>query len=109
MTTNIQPLRLDLKRSRSCGLIVNELVTNCFKHAFSKDTGNEITIEFALDPESGTHTLRVRDNGVGMPDGLDHMKPKSMGLQIVSILANDMNATITRGGKGGTEFIISFR
>ncbi len=109
MTTNIQPLRLDLKRSRSCGLIVNELVTNCFKHAFSKDSGNEITIEFALDPESGTHTLSVRDNGVGMPGEFDHLKLKSMGLQIVSILVNDINGTIKRGGKTGTEFIISFR
>ncbi len=109
ITTNIQPLRLDLKRARSCGLIVNELVTNSFKHAFPGDIGNEITIEFALDQESGTYTLIVRDNGVGMPDELDCAKPKSMGLQIVTILVNDMRGAITRGGKGGAEFIISFK
>lgn len=86
ITTNIncQNLNLKLKESIALAMIFNELLTNSFKHAFAEVDKPEIVIEY-ID-----HRLTYFDNGPGMEKSV---KPKSIGLKLIQILSNDLNAT----------------
>jgi PAS domain S-box-containing protein len=102
-----------------CGLIVNELVSNALKHAFPGGRKGEIQIGFRRigDLESGIQhensemfELKVRDNGIGMPQDMDFRNTESLGLRLVSTLSeNQLQGAIHLTGRGGTEFQIRFK
>ena len=52
--------------------------------------------------------LRVRDNGVGLPAGLDWRQSRSLGLRLVQMLAGQLRATVELNRGAGTEFEITF-
>lgn len=90
-----------------CGLIINELVSNCLKHAFSDGRRGVITV--ALHSVDGSTELMVRDNGVGMPETVDFRNTESLGLRLVTILAEDqLKGKIALEREGGTTFRITF-
>jgi PAS domain S-box-containing protein len=90
-----------------CGLIVNELVTNVLKHAFP-DRKGEITVN--VRGFNKTVELVIADNGVGIPDGIDFRTTETLGLQLVSILAEDqLGGEIQLIKNKGTEFRITFK
>lgn len=70
-----------------CGLIINELVSNCLKHAFPHGEG-EINVTLHTCGEHEIE-LAVTDNGIGIPDNIDFKSTKSLGLCLVAILAED--------------------
>ncbi len=90
-----------------CGLIVTELVSNCFKHAFPTGEFGEIVISLRAD-DSGSWTLAVGDNGVGLPKNLDPANTESLGLQLVHSLATQLEAILTIRGDGGALFEFRF-
>jgi two-component sensor histidine kinase len=91
-----------------CGLIVNELVSNSLKHAFTNGQGGEIKISLHTD-DADVITLVVGDNGVGLPNGLDFRKSDSLGLQLVMSLISQLSGSIDVDTTGGTRFTIRFR
>lgn len=98
-----------------CGLIINELFSNCLKHAFPKNIGNGehggragfISVGIKSEPE-GQVVLTVKDNGVGFPENLDFRKTESLGLQLVCTLVEQLNGTIELVRNNGTTFSIKF-
>jgi len=56
----------------------------------------------------GRYLLVVRDNGIGLPDGFDFQHTKSLGMQLVMMLAQQMGGEIEIDGKNGTAFKIRF-
>jgi PAS domain S-box-containing protein len=90
-----------------CGLILNELISNAFKHAFHPNPVGDIYIDLHLDP-SRQVTLRVRDNGVGFPAEVDFQNSPSLGLQLVNTLVKQIDGAIELQRNSGTEFIITF-
>ena len=90
-----------------CGLIINELVSNSLKHAFPAGVPGEILIALEVDQERN-FALTVSDNGVGIPDGLDLRNAESLGMQLVSSLADQLGATVEIDGSRGTRFTITF-
>jgi|GEM_PF-723395 len=78
-----EDLNLDIDRALACGLIVNELVTNAFKHAFSEDNTGEILVSARYAAE-GDCVLEVSDNGRGLDDGIDPGTTMSLGLSLVN-------------------------
>ncbi|MBU7019050.1 MAG: PAS domain S-box protein [Theionarchaea archaeon] len=91
-----------------CGLIINELVSNCLKHAFPGDIRGEISI--ALHAREGNIELTIADNGVGIPENLNFGNLNSLGLHLVTILVEDqLNGTIALTRGEGTEFRVQFR
>jgi len=99
---------LDMKRSRSCGLIINELVTNSFKHAFSRSSGNSIFIRFHRIQPDGPFSLVVGDNGCGIPDDININQPMTMGLQLVHLLVMDLRGHLELKRNNTTEFTVTF-
>ena len=91
-----------------CGLIINELISNCLKHAFPGNKKGEITIKLNRCNEKEIE-LVVADNGVGMPGNIDIENTKSLGLRLVTILAEDqLKGRIRLDRTGGTEVGIIF-
>jgi two-component sensor histidine kinase len=90
-----------------CGLIVNELVSNSLKHAFVQGQPGEILIEISVDRE-GQHRLVIKDNGVGLPDRVNLDNTRSLGLQLVSTLVNQLEGSIKVERENGTRFEITF-
>jgi two-component sensor histidine kinase len=95
----------------SCGLVVQELVSNALKHAFPDGRQGQITVSLIVrTAEAGeqSYELTVRDNGVGLPDGISPETGRSLGLRLVRILAEQLNATLHCGDGSGAEFRIEF-
>lgn len=87
------------------GLIVNELLSNAFKHAFvSKETGY-VLLKVRLSGEN--IVIAVTDNGVGLPGDFSIDKVDSLGLMLVGSLIEQVNGKITYSGIGGASFEVS--
>lgn len=106
LKTTIESVSLDIDTAIPCGLIINELVSNALKYAFPDEQTGEITIE--LHAGDRQMTLRVSDNGIGMPDIAEQTKPDSLGLKLVKDLVQQLEGTITMHCKLGTAFEITF-
>jgi len=100
-------LRIDV--AIPCGLIINELISNSLKYAFPQ--GREGGIKIALRSiNKNKIELKVKDNGIGLPEDFDFRKTKSLGLHIVTILVEDqLDGKIELNRAGGTEFKITFK
>ncbi len=67
----VAPVALPIEAAVPCGLLLNELAGNALKHAFPGNSGGEVTVTLEHDAATGTVSLQVRDNGVGLPAGMD--------------------------------------
>lgn len=117
---NARPVNLDLNISESllsidaaipCGLIINELLSNCLKYAFPLDwrPGERGKIQITFSPApTGEYILTVADNGIGLPDSLDVYHTQSLGLQLVCTLATQIQGTIEVDRTHGTAFKLTF-
>ena len=82
-------VQLDIDTAIPLGLIVNELMTNSIKHAFSNHTNPEIRISIEKETE-GNYRLNYADNGEGLPQDLDLKKTKTLGIRLVRSLAKQL-------------------
>jgi PAS domain S-box-containing protein len=97
---------LDITKAAPCGLIVNELLTNSFKHAFPDNREGMITVSFRRPEEECV--LEISDNGVGMPEKLEPQSATSMGLQLLGLLVEQLKGKLEIDRSSGTRFTITF-
>ncbi len=91
-----------------CGLIMNELISNCLKHAFPKDRKGEVRVALRLT-DKGEIEMRVSDDGIGIPKDIDLGNPKFLGLQLVTeLVQRQLGGSVESKRNGGTEFVIRF-
>ena len=109
LNMSFTPLIFSIEMAVHCGLILNELVTNAIKHAFPDARVGEVTVTLEHDTGTGTVCLRVKDNGVGLPENLDWRQTSSLGLQLVQMLAGQIRTSVQIGPGPGTEFQINFK
>jgi hypothetical protein len=88
----------------SCGLIINELVSNSLKHAFSPGEGGEIGIRFRSNQSFST--LEISDNGVGLPEELDIEGTESLGLKLVVALVDELKGRLELHSEKGLKIRI---
>lgn len=100
-------VQLDLERAVPCGLLINELVTNSFKHAFPGERRGEIVIEIIEDANNRI-CISVADNGIGLPAETELAQPSSLGLQLVELFVEQLHGTTSIERNGGSRFSISF-
>jgi PAS domain S-box-containing protein len=90
-----------------CGLLLHELLSNCVKHAFPEGRSGTIRVTLCRHPQ-GIHELTVRDDGVGLPEGLEVRATTSLGLRLVHLLAAQLHGTLTFESHAGTTVTLSF-
>lgn len=100
----VSPLPLDM--AVHCGLLLNELLSNCLKHGF-KDA-QQGWIRVTLHDEGLNNVLTVADNGIGFPPDFDFRHTTSFGLQLVTTLVEQLKGKIELGNSSGTVVIITF-
>jgi len=98
---------LNLEKAIPCGLIVNELVSNCFKHAFPGGACGSIDVEVRRD--NGFVSVSVTDNGAGLPANFEMPGKKSLGLKVVHTLATrQLHGKIEYSSRNGSRFAFVF-
>ena len=88
----VQGMRIETQKAIPCGLIVNELVANAFKHAFTSRATGRVRVLAALEGRQAV--LQVGDDGVGLPAGFDPASVRSMGYQLIYMLAQQVGAQV---------------
>jgi PAS domain S-box-containing protein len=100
-------ININIDQSIPAGLIVNELVSNALKHAFPNGMKGKITIGLKQNKEN--IVIFVSDNGVGIPKEINFETTKSLGLQLVSTLTEQLDGTLSYvTSTKGTKVEISF-
>ena len=103
---NTDSVYLDIRQAVPCGLILNELITNAYKHAFEgREKG---TIEIDLNRKGNTAILQVSDDGVGVPDKFDKELSDSLGVTLVKTLVKQLKGEISVENRNGTTVSITF-
>jgi two-component sensor histidine kinase len=106
------------------GIIINELVSNSLKYAFTDRDFGRIQIKLcraesreSKDNRAGNNNeslkgtsfiLIVSDNGIGMPESLDLENPGGLGIQLVTTLVDQLEGEVELKRDSGTEFTIRF-
>jgi PAS domain S-box-containing protein len=109
LNLNIENVYIGIDSGIPCGLIINELVTNSLKHAFPDGRKGEMKISLR-SIDANMIELAVSDNGTGIPEDLDFRNTKSLGLHLVTMLAeNQLHGEIHLDRSKGTEFKIKFK
>jgi PAS domain S-box-containing protein len=106
LEVNCDNIYFDIDTAISLGLIVNELLSNCFKHAFKDGESGKVSI--GLHSVGNGYQLIVADDGVGFPDSLDFRQTDSLGLQIVQTLTIQLKGALELDRSTGTKFSIIF-
>ena len=107
LSLNLEEVHLKLDKAIPCGLIISELISNSLKYAFPNQAKGTIYLSLAFD-ENNYFRLMVKDDGVGFPHNWESGEVKSLGLQLVKVLTNQLDGTLELDHKDGTEFRISF-
>jgi two-component sensor histidine kinase len=94
------PLHFDLDTTIPLALIVTEAITNAFKHAFPGERAGTISVEGSQS--DGLTRIRIADNGVGLPSGWEELQAHSLGLKLMRVLAEQIDARLSISSNGGT-------
>ena len=95
-------VQLPLDRAISCGLLINELVSNSLKHAFPGDRSGEFSLSVA--ERDGGYELIIRDDGIGFETKEQEPRKGALGLRLIPRLADQLNGTIERMEGPGTGY-----
>jgi PAS domain S-box-containing protein len=97
-------IMVDVNTAVPLGLVMNELISNAFKHAFPN--GREGTISLRGRDDGNLITIVVKDNGIGIPADFDWKNTTSLGMRLIISLVDQLNGTIDMDAGGGTTFRI---
>jgi len=106
ITSTIEHVRLDAKRTSSLGLIVNELLTNIMKYAFIGREDGHIILTIACLERN--FLVSIQDNGNGLPETVDFERSAGFGLVIIRNLAQQLEGTLTIERVVGTTIRLIF-
>ncbi|WP_299762538.1 tetratricopeptide repeat protein [uncultured Dokdonia sp.] len=103
---DIDPKQIQIGLAVPLGLILNELITNCYKYAFSDKNAinNSIKIVFNQIDDSSKYRLIIKDNGKGLPQDFDLNNLSSFGMQLVQGLVEQLHGEIQINQEQGTTF-----
>jgi len=106
LTTSISDVTLNVNSAIPCGLILNELLTNCYKHAFKGRTQGTIEV-FLSKNEEQLINLKVKDDGVGLK--ADYDKNDSLGMVVINSLCDQLDGNCKYSVDNGTTFTMEFK
>ncbi|MDN4166168.1 PAS domain S-box protein [Cytophagales bacterium LB-30] len=103
---DVMHLELNLDQVVNCGFIINEAVTNSLKYAF--DPGKVGRIYISLHAEGGKNTLRISDNGKGLPAHAHLGNTELFGMQLIKVFTSHLHGHVSLDGLEGTSYTIVF-
>ncbi len=92
LSRSVQSANMDIGRVTPLGLLISELVTNAYKHAFDENEGH---IEFSLVDLGTNIEIEVKDNGVGLPEGISIGDSNGIGMTLIRDLAEQLDSIST--------------
>jgi PAS domain S-box-containing protein len=104
---DIDEVTLNINTAIPCGLIISELISNALKYAFPNNRAGGIHVALH-SPSDDNFILVVKDTGIGFPINFNLKCVKSLGLQLVNILTNQLEGSLELDRSVGTEFRIRF-
>jgi two-component sensor histidine kinase len=105
--STVEHVSLTIDTAIPCGLLVNELVSNALRHAFPQGQAGHLWVTLRREVD-GQLRLTVRDDGVGLPEGVDFQTTSSFGMRLVGLLARQLCATMTLARHPGTSVTLTF-
>ncbi len=106
--TEIAEIVIGTRPLSTVGIVVNELVTNSMKHAFVGKNDREARVMVSAAREGARVRVVVRDNGVGIASTEHGAAPEGFGLQLVSLLTEQLGGSLTVNHHHGSEFVLEF-
>jgi two-component sensor histidine kinase len=106
LSYEVDDINIKIDPAILCGLILNELVTNAFLHAFPGQKKGDIFIGFRKN--GSIYNMIIRDNGIGLPAGFDWRQSDKLGLQLVISLIEQLHGISKISSVNSLEFDISF-
>ncbi|NIR25425.1 MAG: PAS domain S-box protein, partial [Gammaproteobacteria bacterium] len=105
--TDVDSIHLEIDNLVPLGLIMNELLSNAFKYAFTGIEKPDLSLQLK---KTGDHNiiLTISDNGNGLPEGFDINTSKGLGLQLVSMLTTQIRGRLEVSSDKGATFRITF-
>jgi PAS domain S-box-containing protein len=100
-------ISFDMDTAMPCGLLINEIVSNCYKYAFPEDKAGDISVRFQRKP--GNHILlTISDNGIGLPQNFQIDEAETLGMQLMQALTSQLDGKLEVYNDNGTRFEIEF-
>ncbi len=99
--------RLSIDNAVPLGLLINELLTNAYKHAFPENVSGEIRVKLSEDEK--IFMLTISDNGIGLPEDFDSAERKTLGMELIYILAEQLDSQLTIENTSGTIFNLKIK
>ncbi len=107
ITEVVDGIFVETDRAIAIALIVNELITNAAKYAYTKEVGGKIIVKVVQDNPDAV-SISVRDEGAGLASDFNLHEAKGLGMRIVAAFAKQLAANIdVPSHDTGTEFVIS--
>lgn len=102
---NCDNLIIEMEEAVPLAMIINEIITNSFKHAFSNGNVGEISLWSEI--ANGKRVIHYRDNGPGMPYDYQHINSQSLGMRLVRLMIIQLKAKLNyEGDENGAYFKI---
>ena len=104
---NPEEVFLPVDQALPCALVVNEILSNAYKHAFKGRKQGKI--EISVEQKNGQIRITVRDNGIGLPTDFDISRSNSLGLKLIrTLVQHQLKGTLTFKSRNGTEISVEF-
>lgn len=103
---DVDTIYLNIDKTIPLGLIINELITNSLKYAFSP--GEEGVVRLSFKNDGNLLVLTISDNGKGIPENIDIFNTDSLGMQLVTTLVEQLKGKLDLDRNAGSRFIITF-
>ncbi|CAN5621304.1 hypothetical protein BH11BAC3_BH11BAC3_01910 [soil metagenome] len=104
----IDAINLDISQAVSVGIILNEAITNCIKYAFPNNAAGNIKVTFKKE-ENGRLLLTITDNGIGIAEDIYLSQRKSLGMQLMQTLSEQLDGNMKMESNEGTIVKVCFR
>ena len=108
VTQEVENINFSIETAIPLSMLINEIITNCYKHAFTNLENGEIFISIRKDT-SKKYLLIIKDNGIGLPKNYNENTTKSIGFDLINGLSEQLEGILTFNSNNGTEINIEFK
>ena len=105
-TISTDEINLNINQAIPCAIIVNEVVTNMYKHAFSGRKKGVIKIQ--AKEKSGKISLTFKDDGIGLPENVLTSESSNLGFKLIDLLTKQLNGALKVTSENGTTISLTF-